>query len=127
MQNAAQADGPLVLIAEDDRDLRDLFDNLLADEGYRVLTVANGAAALALVEYERPALILLDINLPLLSGGDFCRVYRDRGRAAPLILVTEASPNEVAAVMAACEATAYILKPFDVEVVLATVARLVAP
>src|SRR4051812_8262967 len=90
MKNEPQPDGPLVLIVEDDRSIRGVLDVLLCDEGYRVLTVADGAAGLDVAERERPPVILLDLGLPLLEGPEFCRIYREHGGEAPVILITAA-------------------------------------
>ena len=123
MQNAAQADGPLVLVAEDDKDVREVFHDLLDDEGYRTLMATDGAEALDLALREAPAIILLDLGLPLLDGPAFCRAYRERGGEAPVILVTAANRQTVEEALAACGAVAYIAKPFDIEVVRDTIER----
>src|SRR5215212_8610914 len=125
MHDKMQPDGPLILVAEDDRALRDLLDSLLTDEGYRVLTAADGVEALAIGGRSQPDVILLDLNLPLMNGPELCRAYREGGGEAPVVLVTAADPTLVAEAMDACVADAYIGKPFDIEAVLATVARFV--
>src|SRR5215211_2187057 len=96
MHNKPQPDGPVILVAEDDCALSELFDSLLTDEGYRVMTAADGVAALAIGERSRPAVILLDLNLPLMDGPELCRAYREGGGAAPVVLVTAADPTSVA-------------------------------
>ena len=125
MHNKSQPDGPVILVAEDDRALSELFDSLLTDEGYRVMTAADGVEALAIGERSQPAVILLDLNLPRMNGPEFCRAYREGGGVAPIVLITAADPTLVAEAMDACVADAYIGKPFDIEAVLATVARFV--
>src|SRR5215208_3422132 len=115
MHNKPQPDGPVILVAEDDRDLSELFDTLLTDEGYRVMTAADGMEALAIGERSQPAIILLDLNLPLMNGPGLCRAYREGGGEAPIVLVTAADPTLVAEAMDACGAAAYIAKPFDIE------------
>ena len=118
---------PLVLVAEDDQGLRDLFEDLLSEDGYRTLMAADGAEALDLALREAPALILLDLGLPLLDGPAFCRAYRERGGEAPVILVTAANQQTVEEALGTCGAVAYILKPFKIERVLETVARHIRP
>src|SRR5215212_10332226 len=127
MQSTAQPDGPLILVAEDDRDLRELFRDLLDDDGYRTVMAIDGAEALDLAIRAAPALILLDLGLPALAGPDFCRAYRERGGQAPVILVTAANEQTVTEALAACGAMAYILKPFKIEWVLESVARHIRP
>src|SRR5215208_5993571 len=127
MQYEAQATGPLILIAEDDPEIRDVLRWLLADAGYRLLLAVDGREAQDLAERERPALILLDLGMPLVSGPDFCLAYRDRGGVAPIVLLTAASPDDVTAAMGVCGAAAYIPKPFEMDALLATIARLTTP
>lgn len=126
MPHNAQHDRPLILVAEDDRDIREMFHDLLADEGYRTIMATDGAEVLGLALSAAPALILLDLGLPLLDGPSFCRAYRERGGAAPIVLVTAANQKAVKEALAACGAAAYIRKPFDIERVLDTIERFTA-
>ena len=56
-----------IVVADDDPDIRRLVAEILRDEGYRVLTAADGQEALALVRARAPALVLLDLQMPRLS------------------------------------------------------------
>jgi CheY-like chemotaxis protein len=58
----------IVLVVEDDDDLRIELEELLTDDGYRVLATCNGQEALGLLEQVKPHLILLDLMMPVLSG-----------------------------------------------------------
>ena len=111
-------------MVDDDREIRDLFEMLLSDEGYRTVTAIDGVAALQVAVEEHLNLILLDLMLPRLDGVGFCRAYREHGGGAPVILITAAAPDYVASVSQDCGAAAYIAKPFDVDQVLRTVAML---
>ena len=57
-----------ILIVDDDADLRGLIAYALRQAGYLAIEAADGAAALAAYEREEPALVILDVNLPRLSG-----------------------------------------------------------
>jgi two-component system cell cycle response regulator DivK len=57
-----------ILLVEDDTSNRDMIDRRLCFEGYQVITAANGAQAVALAGSEKPDLILMDMDLPVLSG-----------------------------------------------------------
>ena len=116
-----------ILIAEDDGDVRDLLVELLTAERYDVLTAIDGIDALDMIRRRRPDLILLDIGMPRLDGPGFCQAYRGSGGAAPIILITAASPRAVATNIAACGAAGYIPKPFDINAVLDTIARHLPP
>jgi two-component system, OmpR family, phosphate regulon response regulator PhoB len=75
--------GP-ILIVDDEDDLRNLLDLNLRREGFQTMTAANGAEALALAERTTPALVVLDLMLPDLSGTEVCR----RLRAIPALAST---------------------------------------
>ena len=65
-----------VLVVEDQRDLRTLLMDTLADQGYDVLDAANGAAALELASHEAPDMMLLDLGLPDMDGFEVLRRLR---------------------------------------------------
>jgi signal transduction histidine kinase len=81
-----------VLIADDDNDVRDSMVFLLQSEGYRCVPVTDGEAALAALEVERPAAILLDLMMPRLSGWEVLeRLKADARHAAIPVCVISAS------------------------------------
>jgi DNA-binding response OmpR family regulator len=114
---------PVVLVVDDDPDVRGILGMLLSREGYEVVTAIDGAAALGHVTDPRIALVVLDLQMPRLDGDNFRRVFRERGGHAPILLITgaEVSPEE----LERFGADAYIAKPFDVDTVLDTAARLI--
>lgn len=57
-----------ILVVDDDDDVREIFALTLEDEGFRVTRAENGKAALAHIERERPALVLLDLMMPVMNG-----------------------------------------------------------
>jgi CheY-like chemotaxis protein len=65
-----------VLVIDDDPAIRETVTECLEDEGYRVVTAADGAQGLTAAERERPDVILLDMNMPVLDGWEFARRYR---------------------------------------------------
>ena len=69
----------LVLIVDDDRDVRDAMAELLQDEGYECLQAKNGLEALAVLKVERPGLLLVDLIMPIMNGVDLLvRLRQDR-------------------------------------------------
>jgi CheY-like chemotaxis protein len=116
-----------VLVVDDDAEVRGLLAAALAAEGYEVVTAPHGAAALArLGAGAPPAAIVLDLEMPVLDGWAFAARYRARpGRHAPLLIVS-AAPGAAAAA-ARLGAAAWVGKPFDLEELLAHVARLARP
>ena len=79
LDNQARMAGPekkKILVVEDEKDIRELVRYNLEQEGFSVLEAEEGEFALALVQRERPALVILDIMLPGMSGLEICRAIR---------------------------------------------------
>lgn len=113
---------PGVLVVDDDPDLSALLEMVLVDAGYRVRTAPDGRAALAAVEEEMPAVILLDMRMPVMNGWEFARAFRARhGRASPIVVVTAAENARLRAEEIGAEG--WLAKPFDLDDVLSTVER----
>ncbi|HVN26063.1 MAG TPA: response regulator [Candidatus Paceibacterota bacterium] len=62
------ADQPLILIVDDDANFREIFGMKLGSEGYRVETAANGEEGVKKVKELKPALVLMDVNMPVMDG-----------------------------------------------------------
>src|SRR5690606_28830070 len=91
LPRAAEASrGARILLADDNADMRDYVARLLAEEGYRVEPVANGAAALEAVRRERPDLVLSDVMMPELDGFGLLQALRGdpSTRAIPVVLLS---------------------------------------
>ena len=105
---------PLVLVADDDRMILEVVAAVLRGEGYRVRLARDGAETLAAIAEERPALLLLDLRMPVVSGWEVLRrLQAQGGTPIPVVLMTatlEASPWA-----AGSGATEYLNKPFDLE------------
>jgi len=101
----------LILVVDDDPLFRSSVAAGLEFWGFRVSVATNGQTALLEVGRELPALVLLDINMPVLDGRGFAREIADRGLAIPIIVVTSDDNGEVAA--REIGAAAWISKPFD--------------
>jgi two-component system, OmpR family, alkaline phosphatase synthesis response regulator PhoP len=105
-----------ILVVEDEQDIGGLIKHALERDGYtRVELVGTGDAALKAVVDDPPDLIILDLNLPVLSGFEVCRILRSRPntRHLPIIMVT-ARTNEVDRVSGLdLGADDYVTKPFS--------------
>ncbi|GGV76521.1 response regulator transcription factor [Streptomyces massasporeus] len=108
-----------VLLAEDDRAIRNALERALTLEGYQVLAVADGVEALAQAHRNRPDVLLLDVMMPGIDGLQVCRVLRAEGDRTPVLMLT--ALVETADRIAGLDAGAddYVVKPFDVEEVFA--------
>ena len=77
-----------ILIAEDDRELRQLFAHVLSRNGYTVVGVSNGEEALAAMENSFYDLIISDIMMPKMDGYELVRSIRDAGMTTPIMMIT---------------------------------------
>ncbi|WP_242343226.1 response regulator [Anaeromyxobacter terrae] len=114
---------PLVLVVDDDPDILDAICDILEGEGYRVARARHGVEALERVEAEKPAIILLDLMMPVMDGLAFAQALRERpGKAGIPIVVISADGNPQRA--ASVGAAGYLAKPFDIDALLAQVAQM---
>jgi DNA-binding response OmpR family regulator len=106
---------PVVLIADDDDDIRALVAFRLQRVGYDVLTAVDGAEALALAFEHRPALALLDLSMPKLDGYEVTRRIRadEATRTMPVILLTARAQEADVARGFETGADDYVRKPFS--------------
>ena len=77
-----------VLIAEDDRELRQLFSHVLTKNGYAVKGVSNGKEALDAMDNDYFDLVITDIMMPVLDGYELVRQLRDIGNITPVLMIT---------------------------------------
>ena len=110
---------PNVLVAEDDRQVREALERILRFEGYGVVSVDDGAAALEAVDAHQPDAIVLDVTMPLVDGLSACRRLRARGDTTPILMLT--ARDEVSDRVAGLDAGAddYLPKPFALDELLA--------
>lgn len=106
---------PRILVADDDRDIRDLVIFKLEQAGFAVDAVDNGATALAAIERDPPDLAVLDVMMPGLSGIDVLRKIRESERLHDLrvILLTARSRDADVDTGFATGANDYVIKPFS--------------
>jgi two-component system response regulator MprA len=102
-----------VLIAEDDRAVRESLARAMHLEGYEVVTANDGAAALESVRAESPDIAVLDVSMPAVDGLTVCRVLRSEGNTLPILMLTaRTEPSDRVAGLDA-GADDYVTKPFD--------------
>jgi DNA-binding response OmpR family regulator len=105
----------LALVAEDDRDIRELVTAKLTGAGYRVIAVGDGTAALNAIREQLPDIALLDVMMPGISGLDVIGKLRtdERTAAVPVILLSAKSQDFDVETGIASGAVDYIVKPFS--------------
>ena len=87
MNQSHTQSGP-ILVIDDDPDILSTVVDILELEGYAVEKALNGAEGLALLEKSTPAVILLDMRMPVLNGWDFARIVKERGIVVPMVVMT---------------------------------------
>lgn len=116
----------IILVIDDDAALADLVVEVLTDEGYVAYAVSDGVAALAIIARQPPALIVLDMRMPDMSGAELIAYLCGAGLAAMPIVLLTASPQDAAPLLVP-GAIECLTKPFDIEDLLARVAHFVQP
>lgn len=114
-----------VLVVDDEPTLLDLVSEVLQDEGYAVVTARDGRAALAAFAAEPPALVLMDVMMPVMDGPTAYRAMRalPTDGAVPIVLTSAASnPARLDPGI-----DGFLAKPYDLVRLLALVARLAGP
>ena len=112
---------PAILIVEDDTSIARGLEELLAGDGYRVTSASTGEDGLRRFGSVRPDAVLLDINLPGITGLDVCRRLRAEGYRRPVIFLTARGDTVDRVVGLDAGADDYIAKPFDGHEVLARI------
>lgn len=103
-----------ILVAEDERDIRELINFTLSFAGHQVTQAANGEEAVAMAQEIRPDLILLDVRMPKLTGYDACRQIKtiDSVKDIPVVFLSAKGQDQEIAMGMEVGAVDYILKPF---------------
>jgi two-component system, chemotaxis family, chemotaxis protein CheY len=116
---------PLVLVVDDDPDILDAVCDILEGERYRVSRARHGQEALERVAEERPAIVLLDLMMPVMDGVAFAHALRARytDDEIPIVVISaDGNPQRAAAV----GARGFLAKPFDIDALLDEVASVTA-
>jgi CheY-like chemotaxis protein len=123
--------GALILVVDDDAAIRSVLVDVLESEGYGTDTADNGVEALRRIEATPPALVLLDLRMPVRNGVELLHDLRERGlwpgipivpMSAGLTLVEQLTRE-----FGALAAGPFLQKPFDLDDLLCIVASLVKP
>ncbi len=117
MQNA-----PLILVADDDADIRLLVTMRLERAGYRVVSAQNGEEALQLAAEHDPDLLVLDVSMPVLNGHDLCiALTADNPAPPPVIFLSGRTMPQDRVLGLEAGAVDYMTKPFDAKELVARV------
>jgi CheY-like chemotaxis protein len=88
---------PAVLVVEDDPDVAMTINDVVEERGYRAICVGNGREALSALEAEHPALMLVDLFMPVMNGAEFLKVVKQTPRLAsiPRVIMTAANDSMI--------------------------------
>ena len=115
---------PKVLLADDEPLQREMFSNLLREEGYEVITASGGEEALKLLEDTVPDLILLDIMMPRMGGIETCKLIKASSpalKSVPIVMVSVVNMEEYIVEALDAGADDYIIKTENTKVICARV------
>ena len=120
--------GKCILVVEDQEDNRQILRDLLGNAGFDLIEAENGEEALAALAKQRPDLVLMDIQLPIMDGYEATRRIRANPelKGLPIIAVTSyaLTGDEAKALAAGCNA--YVTKPYSPRALLAKVREYLA-
>jgi len=114
----------IILLIEDDADIREALADALAEDGYQVACASNGAEGLALALSVRPALVLLDLMMPGMSGSQFRAAQRMQPEIAAIPVVVLTADGRIDDRANELQADGKVRKPIDYEELLATIEAL---
>ena len=115
---------PLVLVVDDDEGVRRALEMALKGEGLTVRAVQDGVRALAAVEIDPPAMIVLDVTMPGIDGVEVTRQLRGRGDNMPILILSARDGVDDRVVGLEAGADDYLVKPFALEELLARIRAL---
>lgn len=105
---------PKILVAEDERDIRDLIGFTLRFAGFEVLLAGDGIEAIEKAPLEQPDLIILDVRMPKMTGYEACRQLKENPAtsAIPIVFLSAKGQEDEIQQGLASGALEYIVKPF---------------
>lgn len=126
MTDEPKRDQPLVLVADDNADIRDLLATRLQTRGFDVTAAADGQEALEKALAEDPDIALLDWVMPIIQGHELCVKLKTDPRTAqlPVVMLTARGEEEDRLLGLDLGADAYLVKPFDIDELVGTLKRL---
>lgn len=109
-----------IMVVDDQSSVRQLLQEYLTEQGYRVVTAPDGQHALYLARHEQPDLILLDVMMPKMDGYQFLRQFRLE-RRTPIIIITAREEETDAVLGLDLGADDYVTKPFRMRELMARI------
>jgi CheY-like chemotaxis protein len=117
----------VVLVVDDEFGIVTLLEDVLTDEGHRVLTATNGRQALERATGEKPSLVVTDLMMPIMDGAALVMAMAADERLADIPVVIMSSIPEAMVAQRLTGYAAFVRKPFSIFAVVDLVAKLTSP
>ena len=112
-----------VLIADDDEDIRELFDDELMESGFDVYLAHNGVEAMEMLRTFVPEVVLVDLKMPEMDGFELMRQMREFNPTIPIIVVSGKTTSGIEADVLNSGASYFLAKPVDTNDLIKTIHR----
>jgi DNA-binding response OmpR family regulator len=113
--------GKLVLVVDDDQDVRGIISYALRDAGYEVAALGDGVEALEFLKTTPATLTVVDLRMPGMDGGEFLRRRKELGVEGPVLILTAATAADATEMLGDFTGALRLNKPFDLEELLTVV------
>jgi CheY-like chemotaxis protein len=110
-----------ILVVDDEPAILDMIAELLGYEGYQVVTTSQGSAALAHAKHDPPALILLDLMMPGMSGWQLIAALKASPQTRAIPIVVLSARRDLPAIVKDLRIRTFLSKPFDIDELISTV------
>jgi two-component system chemotaxis response regulator CheY len=116
-----------ILLVDDSASVRQVAGIALRRAGYETLEAVNGKEALALLDANKPSLIISDVNMPVMNGIEFLKAVKQHptSKFTPVIMLTTEAGDDLKQQGRAAGAKAWIVKPFQPQTLVDAVAKLI--
>lgn len=115
----------VVLVADDDNDLLQLVKMQLQHAGFKVYLSLNGNGIEKMAADGHPDVILLDISMDGISGGDICKKLKTTDKTAAIPVIMISANDNIETIATSCGANDYVKKPFNLETITKKISQLV--
>ena len=110
-----------ILVVDDDQAMRNMLETVLLDEGYSVILARNGKEGLEMVAQQRPALVLLDLMMPVMDGWQFLDAIKQLPEYADLPILLLSASRQIVNTARDNPVKGFISKPFELAKLLSSI------
>ena len=103
----------MIVVVDDDEDMLSMMQQMLQREGYHPIICHNGKSAMEIITQRQPDLVLMNIHMIGLNGGDLCKEVKTNPDTAHIPIVMFSANENIQELMKDCGADGYLNKPFE--------------